>query len=155
LVIAILYALGVSAGAILLLVLAVVLLKRVRVLRDPRVFEARVRVSAGAFPGLKDTWKRCRGAWVTTVLTTRTGGPLAISDVLPAERLDGVRDAGPADGIRGLGEAPIVATFTLTTGATLELAFKAEVRSTALEPWSTAEPSASRATTPASGISAT
>lgn len=136
-VIAILYALGVSAGGILALLVALVLFKRYRVIRHPAVFKARVRTTeAPAFPGLKDSWQNCRAAWVTTVLTTRKGLQLAVADVLPLERLDAVRDAAASDGVKGLGEAPVIASFTTTTGGKIEVAFSEADRSRGLLPWS-------------------
>jgi hypothetical protein len=138
-VIAILYALGISAGGILLLLIALLLLKRYKIINDPRVFEARIRLADGTFPGLTDTWKRCRAAWVTTVLTTRTGLPLNIADVVPVQGLEGARDAVAADDLRGLGDTRVIASFTMTTGATVEVAVAAQDRSVALAPWSSAE----------------
>ena len=133
--IAILIALGVSASAILVLLIGLALLKRFKTVTNPAVFKSRVRVTGGQFPGMKATWKKCYGAWVTTVLTTRKGVPLNIADVLPVASLDQMRDATPADDVKGLGESPTVASFTLTTGATIEVAMSAEARPVALAPW--------------------
>ncbi len=102
----------------------------------------------GEVPGLKSTWKKCYGAWVTTVFTTRKGLPLNIADVLPLASLDHVRDATIADNVKGLGESPTVATFTLTTGSTIEVAMSAEDRVDALAAWPVASSLGSMPLTP-------
>ena len=100
--IAILIALGVSAGGILLLLIGLMVVKRVKTIKHPAVFKARVRITDGQFPGLKEAWKPCYAAWVTTVLTPRKGLPLNIADVLPAAvPRDGVRDAVGSTGRDG------------------------------------------------------
>jgi len=121
-----LYALGVGPGAILGLLIALLLFKRWKTIHDPSVYKARVRLTAGEFPGLKGTWKKCYAAWVTTVLTTRKGLPLNIADVLPMATLERLRAAEPADAIKGLGDSPMVASFVMTTGAKVDLAMAAE-----------------------------
>ena len=134
--IAILYLLGVSAGGILIVLLGLMVLNRIKTIRNPAVFKARVRITDGQFPGLKETWKRCYGAWVTTVFTTRKGLPLFITDVLPVATLDGVRDAQATDKVQGLGEAPVIAWFSMVTGARIEVAMASLERSVGLQPWS-------------------
>ena len=52
--IGILYVLGVGAAGILLLLIALMLLKRIKTIRDPAVFKARVRITDGESPGLND-----------------------------------------------------------------------------------------------------
>ena len=133
--IAILYALGVGAPGILLLLVALMLFKRFKTIRHPGVFKARVRLTEGQSPGLKSTWQKCYGAWVTTVFTTRKGLPLNIAAVLPVASLDHLRDAEPTDEVKGLGDHPIVATFSMTTGATIQVAVSADDRLAGLEPW--------------------
>jgi len=143
--IAILAMLGIEAGVILALILGLLVVKRVMTTRHPAVFKARVRLSEGQFPGVATAWKKCYGAWVTTVLTTRKGLPLNIADVLPVGQLDGLREAAPTDGVSGLCDQPTIASFTLTTGATLEVAMAADERAAGLKPWETqAEQLASR-----------
>jgi hypothetical protein len=142
--IAILYLLGVSAGGILVLLIGLMVLKRIKTIRHPAVFKARVRLVDGDFPGLKGTWKKCYALWVTTVLTTRKGLPLNITDVLPVATLDRVREAEPGDQVQGLGEAPIIASFSMTTGATIDIAMAAIGRPVGLGPWTGPE----RATPP-------
>lgn len=75
--VAILAALGVEAGVILLLLIGLMPFKRYKTIKHPAVFKARVRLTEGQFPGLKTTWKKCYGAWVTTVFTTRLSFPIS------------------------------------------------------------------------------
>jgi hypothetical protein len=140
--IGILLVLGVSATGILILLIGLMVLKRIKTIRHPAVFKARVRITDGEFPGLKGTWKKCYGAWVTTILTTRKGLPLSITDVLPLVSLEGVREAEPADGVPGLGEKPIIASFSMVTGARIEVAMASRERSVGLRPWNVPESSA-------------
>jgi hypothetical protein len=137
--IGILYVLGVGAAGILLLLIGLMVLKRVKTIRHPAVFKARVRITDGQFPGLKGTWKKCYGAWVTTVFTTRKGLPLTITDVLPVASLDEVRDAEPADPVQGLGETPIIASFSVVTGATIDIATTSLERPVGLQQWKVLE----------------
>lgn len=137
----ILYVLGVGAAGILVVLIGLMVLKRIKTLRHPAVFKTRVRVTDGQFPGMKTTWKKCYGAWVTTVFTTRKGLPLPITDVLPMATLDGVRVAGAADRVQGLGESPTIASFTMVTGATIEIAIAKPDRPVGLKPWNAPGPS--------------
>jgi hypothetical protein len=133
--IAILAALGIPPALIVVLLIGWMLFRRHKTIRNPAVFKARVRITDGQFPGLKDTWKKCYGAWVTTVFTTRKGLPLLITDVLPVASLDGVRDAVP-DEVKGLGDTAIVASLTMVTGAKIDVALASDARAVALQPWS-------------------
>lgn len=63
-------------------------MKPFKTVRNPAVFKSRVRLTGGQVPGMQATWKKCYGAWVTTVLATRKGVPLNIADVLPVASLD-------------------------------------------------------------------
>lgn len=49
--------------------------------------------------------------------------------------LDQLRDAVPADEVKGLGDKPIIATFSTTTGAKLEVAMSPDERLVGLKPW--------------------
>jgi len=133
--IAILYALGVGAAGILLLLIGLLLFRRYKTIKHPDVFKTRVRLTEGQFPGVKATWTKCYGSWVTTVFTTRKGLPLTIVDVLPVAKLDQMRNAAPVDGVKGLGDRPIIATFSMTTGAKFEVAMSADARLVGLKPW--------------------
>jgi hypothetical protein len=134
-IVAILYALGVGAAGILVLLIGLMVFKRYKTIKHPAVFKTRVRLTEGQFPGVKATWKKCFGAWVTTVFTTRKGLPLNIVDVLPVAKLDQLRNAAPADEVKGLGDKPIIATFLMTTGAKFEVAMAADERPAGLKPW--------------------
>ena len=72
---------------------------------------------------------------MTSVFTTRKGLPLNIVDVLPVAKLDQLRNAAPLDGVKGLDEKPIIATFSMTTCAKLEVAMSADERPAGLMPW--------------------
>jgi hypothetical protein len=133
---AILYALGVSATGILVLLIVMMLVRRYKTIKHPAVFKTRVRLTEGQFPGLKSTWKKCYGAWVTTVFTTRKGLPLFITDVLPVASLDRVRDAAPADEVKGLRDGAVIASFTMVTGAKIDVALASDARAVGLKPWS-------------------
>ncbi len=135
--IAILAMLGIEAGVILALILVLLVVKRVMTIRHPAVFKARVRLSDGQFPGVTTAWKKCYGAWVTTVFTTRKGLPLNIADVLPVAQLDDLREAALGDDVKGLGDRPTIASFTMTSGAKLEVAMAADERPAGLKPWQT------------------
>jgi hypothetical protein len=133
--IAVLYMLGIGAAGVLVVLVGLMCLKRFKTIANPTVFKSRVRITDGQVAGLKSTWKKCYGAWVKTVLTTRKGLPLNIADVLPASSLDQLRVAAQSDELQGLGDAPIIASFTLTTGAKIDVAMPAEDRLVGLQPW--------------------
>jgi len=150
--IAICIALGVSAGAILLLLVVLVLVKRIKTVRHPAVFKARVRLVEGEFPGISGEWKKRYGAWVTNVLTLRKGIALNIADVLPTTALLHSRDAtsDETESLR-LGDNPLIATLSLSTGARIDLAVVAEQRAVGLKPYEAqaAQPASSEAVTSA------
>jgi hypothetical protein len=150
--IAICIALGIEAGAILLLLVVLVLVKRIKTIRHPAVFKARVRLVEGEFPGVSGEWTKGYGAWVTNVLTLRKGIALNIADVLPTTRLLHIRDATPGEtkSLR-LGEHPMIAALLLNTGARLDLAVAAEKRAVALKPYEkqAAQPAPSAVAPPA------
>lgn len=137
--IGILYVLGVGAAGILVILIGLMLFKRIVTIRNPAVFKARVRIADGQVPGLKGTWKKCYGAWVATVLTTRKGLPLNITDVLPMASLEVVRDAVAEDEVKGLGEAPIIASFRMVTSAKIEVAMASLEQPVGLKPWNAHE----------------
>ena len=153
-VIAILIALGVSAGAILVLLLGAMLVKRFKTITSPAVFKVSVRTSEGQLPDVRSTWTKCYGAWVTTVFTSRKGLGLSIADVLPMASLDEARQATAVDDLKSLGEDAIIASFTTTTGARIELAMRAEDRSVALAPWSASPMVAATSSTPSNSARA-
>jgi hypothetical protein len=147
--IAILLALGVTPGMILVLLLALMLVKRYKTIKHPAVFKTRVRLVEGQFPGLKAEWKKGYGAWVTNVFTLRKGLPLNIVDVLPVATIEQVR-TGAADEVKGLHGAPVIAGLTLSTGARIEIAVAAEQRATGLKPWAAQAAQAAQVDGPAS-----
>ena len=46
-----------------------------------------------------------------------------------------LRDAAPTDEVKGPGDHPIVATFSMTTGAKFEVAVSADERPVGPKPW--------------------
>jgi len=134
--IAICIALGIEAATILLVLVVLVLVKRIKTVRHPAVFKARVRLVDGQFPGVSAEWKKGYAAWVTNVLTLRKGIGLNIADVLPTTTLLHIRDAtsGEAESLR-LGDNPAIATLSLSTGARIDLAVAAEQRAVGLKPY--------------------
>jgi hypothetical protein len=108
--IALLAALGVDLIVIVVL-LAGVLGRRRWVRRQPGVFPGAIRVVGGEVDGLGEHWKRGYGRWVRDVFVW-TKAPLLLRNVLlPVDELDGERQAGPADGLKRLGDQPVVATL--------------------------------------------
>jgi hypothetical protein len=73
---------------------------------------------------------------VTNVLTLRKGIGLNIADVLPTTTLLHIRDAtsGETASLR-LGDNPLIATLSLSTGARIDLAVAAEQRTVGLKPY--------------------
>jgi hypothetical protein len=134
--IAICIALGIQAATILLLLVVLVLVKRIKTVRHPAMFKARVRLVDGQFPGISGEWKKGYAAWVANVLTLRKGIGLNIADVLPTTTLVQIRDAtsGETESLR-LGDYPVIATFSLSTGARIDLAVSAEQHGVGLKPY--------------------
>ncbi len=51
-------------------------------------------------------------------------------------QIERVRDAVPADGVNGLGDTAIVASFMMVTGAKIDAAMASDARAVGLKPWS-------------------
>lgn len=123
--VALLAVLGVDLIVIVVL-LAGVLGRRRWVRRQPGVFPGAIRVSGGEVDGLGTKWKRGYGRWVRDVLVW-TKAPFLVRNVLlPTDELDAERRAGPADGVRRLGDQPLVAVFAGDGAAVVEVAARAE-----------------------------
>jgi hypothetical protein len=134
--IALAYALGISASAILLLLVVLILVKRVKTIRNPAVFKARVRLTRGEFPGVADKWTKGYGSWVTDVLAVHTGIALSITAILPTAHLERTRTAAPDEAkALGLSDQPVIAALVLTTGATIDLAMDASKVAVGLQPY--------------------
>jgi hypothetical protein len=70
-----------------------------------------VIVSVGEVDGIGGKWKRGYGRWVRDVLVW-TKAPFLLRNVLlPTDGLEGKRRASSADGVKGLGDQPVVAAF--------------------------------------------
>jgi hypothetical protein len=122
--IALLALLGVDLIVIVVL-LAGVLGRRRWVRRKQDVFPGAIRVTGGEVDGLGAKWKRGYGRWVRDVLVW-TKAPFLLRNVLlPTDDLDGARRAGPADGVKRLGDQAVVMTFA-GGGAVVEIAARAE-----------------------------
>lgn len=125
---AILYALGVCAGDILLLLIGMMLDRRYKTIKHPaRVQDARPHHGRGV-PGTEADLEEVLRRLGTTVFTTRKGLPLAITDAQPMAGLVGVREAVPADEVKGLGDSAIIASFRMVTGARIDVALAARRR---------------------------
>jgi hypothetical protein len=118
--IAFLALLGVDLVVIVVL-LAGVLGRRRWVKRQPDVFPGAIRVRRGEVDGLGGKWKRGYGRWVGDVLVW-TKAPFLLRNVLlPVDELEGERHTGSADGLKRLGDQPVVVGFACG-GATVEIA---------------------------------
>jgi hypothetical protein len=109
--IAFLALLGVDLVVIVIL-LAGVLGRRRWVKRQQDAFPGAIRVRRGEVDGLGGKWKRGYGRWVRDVLVW-TKAPFLLRNVLlPVDELEGQRRAGSADGLKRLGDKPVVVGFT-------------------------------------------
>lgn len=87
------------------------------------MFPGAIRVSGGEVDGLGAKWERGYGRWVRDVFVwTKT--PLLLRNVLlPTDELD---DERRADGVKGLGDKPVVVTVAVDGGALVEVAARGE-----------------------------
>ena len=103
--IALLAVLGVNL-AVIAAVLALVLLRRAWVMRQPGAFRAAIRVAEGDIDGLRPKWARGYGRWVRDVLVW-TKAPFFRNEILATDGLDEQRRAR-SDEVRRLGDHPVV-----------------------------------------------
>ena len=113
-----------------------VLVKRIKTIRNPAVFKARVRLTGARSPACADTRKKGYGSWVTTCWPCARGSRSTSPMSCPRRSLERTRTAAPdeARALR-LGDQPVIATLVLTTGATIELAMGADKVAAGLQPY--------------------
>lgn len=93
--IALLAVLGVDLIA-LVVVLAVVLVRRRWVSQQPGAFHGVIRITDGEVPGLSAKWKRGYGRWVREVLVW-TKGPFLFRNELANTAVGDTREASPGE----------------------------------------------------------
>jgi hypothetical protein len=110
---------------------------RVQFMRQPNTFEAKLRLESGSAEGFKPKWPRLSGyaLWVHDVLLVHDGLGLRTNTPVGVVSLEGPVDASGADGVKRLGESPVVYRLTLDNGATLLLAVPQEAQSLAFGPF--------------------
>jgi hypothetical protein len=124
-VIALLAVLGVDLVVIVVL-LAGVLGRRRWVTAREDAFPGAIRVIGGEVDGLGEKWKRGYGRWVRDVLVW-TKAPFLVSNVLLAtDDLQGERRAAAADGVKRLGDRPVVVAVAGEGAVVVEIAARDE-----------------------------
>ncbi|QMU74621.1 DUF2550 family protein [Streptacidiphilus sp. PB12-B1b] len=125
--IALLAVLGVDLIVIVVLA-AVVLLRRRWVSRQPGAFKGAVRVVRGQVPGLGEYWRRGYGRWVRDVLLWERAPLLLRSEfVLTLDVAGPVRAAAPGE-VKRLGREVLVVPFAVEGDARIEIAAPADRR---------------------------
>ena len=135
--IALLAVLGVDLIVIVVL-LAVVLLRKRWVSHQSGSFHGAVRVSGGEVDGFRPKWTRGYGCWVSNVLVWRKAPFLFRTDFVAVSGLKDRRPARP-DEVKRLGDHPSVAQFGVNDAA-IEVAAADKAGDLVLGPY--AQPSA-------------
>jgi hypothetical protein len=104
--IALLAVLGVDLIVIVALV-AVVLIRKRWVTRQPGAFRGAIRVADGEIDGFGTKWRRGYGRWIRDVLVWTKAPFLFRNELVPADELAGQRPAR-TDEVKRLGNRPIV-----------------------------------------------
>jgi len=94
--------------------------------RQPGEFAGKIRVSGGDVDGLSPKWKRGSGRWVRDVFVWTRAPLLVRNELVPVDRLCG-EHPGHADGLKRLGDKPVVIEFA-SGDAKIEVAARAEHR---------------------------
>ena len=110
--------------------------------RQPGEFAGAIRVSGGDVDGLSPKWKRGSGRWVRDVFVWTRAPLLVRNELIPVDRLCGERP-GRADGLKRLGDQPVVIEFAFG-GAKIEVAARAEHRALVTGPMTTSPTPAPR-----------
>jgi hypothetical protein len=119
--IALLAVLGVDVIVIVIL-LAVLLIRRRWVSHQMGAFKGAIRITEGDVPGLKKKWKRGYGRWVSNVLVWTKGPFLFRNELVVAEGLlDEVRAARPGE-VKRLGKHLVIVPVAVEGGSRLEAA---------------------------------
>jgi hypothetical protein len=92
--------------------------------RTPGVFKAKVRRVGGDISGVPDSWPRraAYARWVHDVLLVHHGVALVRNIPLPVADRDARVEPVDGEAVKGLGDAPRVATFRLDSGAVAQIA---------------------------------
>lgn len=121
---ALLAVLGVPLWLVAGMLLAVLVTRR-RITHGPGVFKARVKIGAGALPGLKEKWSAVHAVWVHDVLLLFKGLSRARVQPLPvAAIVQGPQPLAQSQ-VKGLGEAPQAMRLRLDSGAEVTVAVSA------------------------------
>jgi len=123
--IALLAVLGVNLIVIVAL-LAVVLSRRRWVTRQSGVFRGAARSISGEAHGFHAKWRRGYGRWVDGVLVWTKGPFFFWNELLPVDRWEAERAAGPGE-VKRLGDRAVVVRLG-SGGATVEVAARGEDR---------------------------
>lgn len=130
--IALLALLGVNL-VVLVVFVGVALSRKRWVRRQPGAFPGKVRIRSGEIAGIRSTWRRGYGRWVGEILVW-TKGPFFFWNVLmPVDRSEGEREAGPGE-IKRLGDEVLV-TRLRSGDATVEVAAGGEHRDLLVGPY--------------------
>lgn len=130
--IALLAILGVDLIVVVAL-LAGALARRRWVRREPGAFPGAIRVASGELDGLGSKWKRGYGRWVRDVLVWTKAPLLVRNELVPADRLDGVRTGAQGE-VKRLGDGPTVVAIA-AGGARVEIAARGEHRDRLFGPY--------------------
>lgn len=122
-VIALLAVLGVDLIVVVALV-ALVVVRRRWLKRQPGEFTGAVRQSRGEIDGISAKWKRGSGRWVRDVFVWNQGILGLRTALVPVDRQAGQRHAANGE-LKRLGTEPAVREFE-SEGAAIEVAGKAE-----------------------------
>jgi hypothetical protein len=103
-------------------VAAAALWQRRQFVRAPGVFKCKVRVTTGNVEGVKDEWRQrpAYARWVHDVLLVRRGGALFRLVALPVAEVLSISQTESS--VKGLGDAPQVASLRLDGEARVEVA---------------------------------
>jgi len=135
--IALLIALGVDLIVVAVFA-AFVIGRRLWLKRQPGEFAGAIRVSSGDVDGLSPKWKRGSGRWVRDVLVWSKAPLMFRNELVPVDRLSG-EPQGHADGVRRLGDKPVVIEFA-SGSAKIEVAAREEHRALVTGPLTTPSP---------------
>jgi hypothetical protein len=146
--IALLAVLGVDLITIVALI-ALVVVRRRWLKRQPGEFVGAVRVSRGEIDGLSPKWKRGSGRWVRDVFVWSKGSRRLRNCLVPVDRLSGQRQAEAGE-VKRLGDSPVVCEFE-SDGATIEIVGKADHAALVAGPFTTDSAPGPLPTAPVSG----
>ena len=147
-VIALLAVLGVNLIVIVALI-ALVVIRRRWLKRQPGEFVGVARVPRGDIDGLSPKWKRGSGRWVRDVFVWSKGSLRLRNGLVPVDRLSGQRQAKAGE-VKRLGDSPVVCEFD-SSGATMEIAGKADQAALVAGPFTTRPAAGPRPPAPVSG----